>query len=239
MKELGVGLVYWSALAPLFESGDAAVLELEPQTLWTKAATSSGRFAYQLNEALFESMPDFPQPKLLHGIGQPLAGTVDDPLEYVELLRRMADRLEPAWISEHLSFNRFFTTARLSSAASFFRRQQIPASARVAASNVRRYASAIGRPVAFETGVNYFRPRPEHLSDGRFFDAVAVQADCGILLDLHNLWCNERNGRQRLRDALAEMPLERVWEVHVAGGQRLDGMWLDAHSHGFLRNCSR
>jgi hypothetical protein len=68
MPELGVGLVYWPALAPLFESGEAAVLELEPQTLWKKTSTSHG-FAYQLNEQLFESIVCLPQPKLLHGVG--------------------------------------------------------------------------------------------------------------------------------------------------------------------------
>jgi hypothetical protein len=68
------------------------------------------------------------------------------------------------------------------------------------------------------------------MSDGAFFTAVADAADCGILLDLHNLWCNERNGRQPVLEVVAELPLDRVWEVHLAGGQEMDGYWLDAHS---------
>jgi hypothetical protein len=59
---------------------------------------------------------------------------------------------------------------------------------------------------------------------------VAEQADCGIVLDLHNVWCNARNGRQGLDELFEELPLERVWEIHVAGGEQLDGIWLDAHS---------
>ena len=77
---------------------------------------------------------------------------------------------------------------------------------------------------------DYLRPRPGELGDGEFFAAVAEQADCGILLDLHNLWCNERDGRQPVRDVLAELRLERVWEVHLAGGEELVGYLLDAHS---------
>ena len=80
--------------------------------------------------------------------------------------------------------------------------------------------------------MNYFRHPAGDLDDGEFFKAVAEQADSGILLDLHNLWCNERNGRQRMVDALEQMPLDRVWEVHLAGGMALDNYWLDAHSHG-------
>jgi hypothetical protein len=56
------------------------------------------------------------------------------------------------------------------------------------------------------------------------------EADCGILLDLHNLYCNARNGRIRLDDYLAEIPLDLVWEVHLAGGAERDGFWLDSHS---------
>jgi uncharacterized protein len=47
---------------------------------------------------------------------------------------------------------------------------------------------------------------------------------------LHNLWCNQLNGRQQVLDVLAELPLDRVWEVHLAGGKEMDGLWLDAHS---------
>ena len=68
------------------------------------------------------------------------------------------------------------------------------------------------------------------MADGIFASAVAEAADCGILLDLHNLLCNERNGRQSVADFCETIPLERVWEIHIAGGQFERGFWLDAHS---------
>jgi len=51
-----------------------------------------------------------------------------------------------------------------------------------------------------------------------------------VLLDLHNLWTNQHNGRQSIEDCLGALPLDRVIEVHVAGGFALDGYWLDAHA---------
>lgn len=229
MQPLGAGLVYWPALAPLFESGDAAVLELEPQTLWTKTAASSG-FAYRQNDALLDAVAALPQPKLLHGVGQPVAGSLDDPVDYRLLLRHTARVLAPAWISEHLSFNRVRRGDGVAECGFLLPPAQTHAAVRVAAANIGRYAAAMDCPVAFETGVNYLRPSAGGLDDGAFFAAVAQSADCGVLLDLHNLFCNERNGRQRMRDAIAQLPLERVWELHFAGGTRLNGMWLDAHS---------
>src|SRR3546814_3270109 len=68
------------------------------------------------------------------------------------------------------------------------------------------------------------------MTDGEFIAEIAERADCGILLDMHNLWCNQLNGRQPVDDVLATLPLERVWEIHLAGGDAVAGYWLDAHS---------
>lgn len=61
---------------------------------------------------------------------------------------------------------------------------------------------------------------------------VVESADCGLLLDLHDLFANALNGRQSLDEFLDLAPLDRVWEVHLAGGMEVDGFWLDAHSGG-------
>ena len=68
------------------------------------------------------------------------------------------------------------------------------------------------------------------MPDGAFAAEVAEAADCGILLDLHNLLCNERNGRQSVAEFCNSIPLERVWEIHLAGGEAAGGFWVDAHS---------
>ena len=94
---------------------------------------------------------------------------------------------------------------------------------------MRAYHTAAHLPFLVETGVNYLRPRPGELSDGAYIAGVAGRADCGILLDLHNLLTNERNGRQPVSEVLDELPLERVLEVHVAGGFEAGGYYLDAH----------
>ena len=84
-------------------------------------------------------------------------------------------------------------------------------------------------PFLVETPANYLRPVPGELDDGRFVAEVATRADCGILLDLHNVWTNERNGRQSVRDFVNCLPRERVLEVHLAGGSIEAGYYLDAH----------
>lgn len=101
---------------------------------------------------------------------------------------------------------------------------------KTAAARIDEMRRAVGVPVAFETSVNYLRPHQDELSDGCFVRSVAEAADCGILLDLHNLLSNERNGRDSLRAVFDEIPPERVWEIHLAGGMQYRGYWLDSHS---------
>jgi len=84
-------------------------------------------------------------------------------------------------------------------------------------------------PVAIEGGVSYLQPRRDELPDGEFVARVAESADCGILLDLQNVWTNQHHGRQNAGDYVDQLPLERVWEVHLAAGSSHRSYCLDAH----------
>lgn len=231
MRQLGVGLVYLSELAPLLADSDGivSVLEVEPQIWWEKSLIN-GCGSYRINSKALADIAALPGTKLIHGVGHPIGGLIDDPLDWRTPFARCADILNPPWVSEHLSFNRFYAHGHVCETSFLLPPRQTLAGVTVAVENLRRMQETVGVPVAFETGVNYLQPRTDEMSDGDFFAAIANAADCGILLDLHNLLANERNGRQSVAEILNLLPLERVWEVHVAGGMPLNGFWLDAHS---------
>ena len=227
LPDLGVGLIHQPGLEPLLEAGRDLldVVEIEPQTFWFR--TEAG---YREREDMLAALERLPQRKLVHGVGFPVGGTTPPEPAVLGPFAGTIRRLDAPWCSEHLSFNRVPGDDAGFSTLFLLPPVQSPAAVRLAAENIRATRQLLPVPFAFETGVNYLRPRPGELSDGAFFAGIARAADCGILLDLHNLWCNERNGRQPVLDVLAELPLDRVWEVHLAGGQELDGYWLDAHS---------
>jgi uncharacterized protein (UPF0276 family) len=226
IPSLGVGAVYWAALHPLFEAHPdiIQVAEVEPSSFWIKEIGPDG--GVRSNPRTLAAIESLPQAKLLHGVGYPIGGTQGRSHPHLTEFRHWVDRLDPSWTSEHLSFNE----TGAGPTGFLLPPCQSADGVAIAAANIRTRASAIGRPFAFETGVNYLPPNGEEMPDGAYFAAVAEAADCHILLDLHNLWANERNGRARLRDVLAALPLDRVCEVHLAGGQEKDGYWLDAHS---------
>ncbi|MGW4650367.1 DUF692 domain-containing protein [Kitasatospora sp. NPDC004289] len=228
MDRLGVGLTYVRGLEGLLEEcGEKLdVVEVEPQTFWR--ARPDGTLGTD-DEAL-RRLADLPGARLLHSIGDPVGGTVLPEAEHIHLLGELAARMDVPWVSEHLAFNRVGGGAEGFRTGFMLPPRQSPAGVRRGVRSVRAMADALPVPFAVELGTNYLRPRADELSDGAFAAQVAERADCGLLLDLHNVLANERNGRCTVDELLAELPLERVWEVHLAGGFEHRGYWLDAHS---------
>ena len=225
-----VGIVYVPSLEPLLaHPGLIDVVEIEPQAFWLEG-DGDGPGRYTLYEEGWRRVRALQVPKLLHGVAFPIGGARPPAADHLPLLRRCIADLDPEWVSEHLAFNRCWKDGAPRSTGFLLPPLQTAAGADAAARSIRAVASRLDRPYAVETGVNYLAPRAGELSDGAFVARVVEAADCGLVLDLHNLWANQQNGRQSIHACLADLPLDRVVEVHLAGGFELSGFWLDAHS---------
>jgi uncharacterized protein len=227
---LGVGLVWWPQLDELCrpEEGLVDVIEAEPETFWVRTPDGRGFRSF-----LGDAIKHLPQPKLLHGVGAPIGGTCPAPDGHLLAMAADIAELRPAHVSEHLSITRFRPTPDGLPVSAGFMLPPLQAQAGVtlAAANIRRRRAALGGiPLAIETPVSYLPPAPGEWPDGVFVGAVAEAADCGILLDLHNVLCNARNGRQSVAAFCDSVPLDRIWELHLAGGESEGGLYLDAHA---------
>jgi uncharacterized protein len=226
---LGVGVVWWPALDALCREGEGLVdvVEAEPETFWIPAP--DGGFRSIVGPAL----KHLSQPKLLHGVGAPLGGTCHPPHGHAMALAGDIAELRPEFVSEHLSLTQFRPTRGDPPVSAGFMLPPLQSRSGVALAeaNIRRHRVELGGiPLAVETAVSYLPPAPGEWPDAAFVAAVVEAADCGILLDLHNVLCNARNGRQSVADFCDSIPLERVWELHLAGGERECGFHLDAHA---------
>lgn len=98
-------MVYFPAFEALFERcGDLLdVIEVEPQTLWFRNHDSGG---HRLDEHAFENLARLPQHKLMHGVGMPLASSIEFDFQQIPAWQQSISRLNPPWVSEHLAFMR-------------------------------------------------------------------------------------------------------------------------------------
>ncbi len=231
MIDRAVGLVYAPGLEPLLEPpGLVDVLEIEPEVFWWECAGVAGPERFAVHRQAWEYVRALPRPKLVHGVGFAVGGTVAPEPDHLPLWRRCVAELGALWSSHHLAFNWFGPPEARRFAGFFLPPRQTDDGVRAAVASIRAIAAELACPFAVETGVNYLAPRPDELDDGDFVARVVRGTGCHLLLDLHNLWCNQRAGRQSIEAYLAALPLDRVIEVHLAGGFSLDGYWLDAHA---------
>jgi uncharacterized protein len=231
--ELGIGVIYTPAIARALDLCLIDVIEIEPQMFWS--ATGDPDNPVGIDFDLFSQLRAAPQHKLVHSVTLPVGNSRPHEPRDLERLAQCVAALGPPYTSEHLSFNRFGAETGDEWTGFLLPSKQDENGVEIAALRIDEMRRAVGTPVAFETNVNYLRRQPDEMSDGRFVRRVAETADCGILLDLHNLLTNERNGRDGLKAVFAEIPRERVWEIHLAGGMRYRDYWLDSHS-GHIEN---
>jgi uncharacterized protein (UPF0276 family) len=221
--ELGVGVValggidlIWAQIADLVD-----VVEVEPQTIWLPPP-------WRLDPAPFGWLTSIDRPLLSHGVGFPVGGTVPPDPAGVRAAAESARQLGALHWSEHLSFNQA-RSGEVIHAGFLLPPILTEATVEAAVVNIASYQEQLDLPFLVETPASYLASRPGDLTDGEFVREVSSRADCGILLDLHNIWANELNGRQSVSDFLKDIPLERVMELHLAGGFSLDDYYLDAH----------
>lgn len=225
-----MGLVHAPGLVPLLEETEANLdlLEIEPQTSWRYLPWEEQ--PYQMDPGWLRALEGAPQRKLVHSVGFPVGGSRAPEPKGIQLVVDVIEHLDAPWASEHLAFNRCSGVEGEFLTGFLLPPLQTPEGVDAAVESIRTVAKRIPVPFLIETGVNYLQPQSWEVPDGDFVAAVVESADCGILLDLHNLWANERNGRQSVATFLSTIPLDRVVEVHLAGGTEREGYWLDAHS---------
>ncbi len=97
--------------------------------------------------------------------------------------------------------------------------------------NVRIAQDALPVPLAVENIAALVSWPDEELTEGQFLYELADRTGVRLLIDVANLHTNHVNLGADPADALAELPLEAIAYVHVAGGFERDGVWHDSHAH--------
>ncbi|MFT3769080.1 MAG: DUF692 domain-containing protein [Minicystis sp.] len=171
--------------------------------------------------ALSEQRPVVP-----HGLE--LSVGTDGPLdmEYCKEAVRLAKAVRAPWYSDHLCF----TQASRVELGQLTPLAFTEAAARRCAEKARQFQDMLGMPLLLENITYYFAIPGASMTEAEFLTRVVSAADCGILLDLTNLYMNARNLHYDPYAFIDSIPLERVVQVHLAGGVYEEDTWLDTHS---------
>jgi len=165
-------------------------------------------------------------PVVMHGVSLSIGST--DPLDrgYLARLKALAARVRPAWVSDHLCW----TGVAHRTSHDLLPVPYTEEALRHIVARVKVVQEVLERPLILENPSSYVAFRSSTMSEQEFLARLAVEADCGLLLDVNNVFVSARNHGFDPRAYVEAIPPERVVQVHLAGHTDMGAYLLDTHS---------
>lgn len=182
---------------------------------------ASGGLVHTLTAAVAERWP-----LTLHCVGMNLAG--NDPLDfgYLHRIRELGTRTDARWISDHLCF----TSCHGRQFHDLLPFPYTQEALEHVVARVHQIQDFLRRPLVVENVSVYIRFDESVMTEAQFLAELTARTDCGLLLDVNNLYVNHANHGDDIDAYLDALPLRAVREIHLAGYSEQDGYLLDTHS---------
>jgi len=147
--------------------------------------------------------------------------------EHLKKLKRLVRRTRTPWVSDHLCWG---------SVDGRYTHDLLPmpytrAAAKLAAAKIRQARDFLEVPVAVENVSSYAEFHASEMTEWEFLAEVTERADCGILLDVNNIYVSAFNHGFDPKTYVDQVPMERVAQIHIAGHSRYRKYMLDTHDH--------
>jgi uncharacterized protein (UPF0276 family) len=146
---------------------------------------------------------------------------------YLEKVAELLETIESEWFSDHICFTKSGGRKIGHLAPVPYTREALEVFRR----NIKQVKSVIKTPLILEN-ITYMVQFPSsEMSESEFIKRLCDENDCGILLDVTNLYINSVNFQFDWRKWLDNMPLERVVQLHFVGGHKQKNWLIDSHAH--------
>jgi uncharacterized protein (UPF0276 family) len=204
-----------------------ALLEGAPRVDWLEILSENylvdgGRPLYMLDRFAER------WPLAMHGVSMNIGGS--DPLDqdYLAQLRRLAGRIRPRLISDHLCWTRH-DGIQLHDLLPL---PQDEAAVRHVAARIRQVQDVLQTQLVLENVSSYLRFCDDTLGEAQFLAAIVAASGCGLLLDVNNVYVNAHNHGFDARAFLNALPVHAVRQIHLAGHEADalgSGLLIDTH----------
>lgn len=163
-------------------------------------------------------------PVFLHGVSMSLGSADGLRADYLSRLRALVDVIEPAIVSDHLSWSRIegFNSHDLLPIP--YTKEALD----VVCANIDRAQTALGRAMLIENPSSYIA-FPGDMTEWEFLNAVCARTGCGLLLDVNNIYVSATNHGFDAIAYLDGIPTERVRQIHLAGHSQGRNILIDTH----------
>lgn len=162
-----------------------------------------------------------------HGVSMYFGSAEPLNREHLKRLKTLVKRTKTPWLTDHLcwgSVDGRYTHDLLPMPYTF-------EAARRTAQKIREVRDFLEVPIAVENVSSYAEFHVSEMTEWEFLSEVVEDADCGILLDVNNIYVSSRNHNFNPLEYLHSVPVERVAQIHIAGHTKYRKFILDTHDH--------
>ncbi|MCB9641229.1 MAG: DUF692 domain-containing protein [Myxococcales bacterium] len=164
-------------------------------------------------------------PIVMHGVSLGIGNT--DPLDpnHLQSLKTLKERIQPAWISDHLCWGAFGGHNSHDLLPLPYTEEAI----RHIVPRIAQVQDFLGTQLLLENVSSYVTFQESEMEEWDFLREIAERADCKILLDVNNIYVSAFNHGFKVEQYLNAIPVGRVGQFHLAGHTNHGDYILDTH----------
>ena len=164
-------------------------------------------------------------PVVLHGVSLSIGSTTPFDGDYLRDLKKLADRIQPAWISDHLCW----TGVHGQNMHDLLPLPYTEETAKHVAERVKIVQDYLGRQILLENVSSYASYVDSSMTEWEFISEIAEAADCLLLLDVNNIYVSSFNHQFDAKAFIDGVPAKRVQQIHLAGHHNYGDYIIDTH----------
>jgi uncharacterized protein (UPF0276 family) len=202
------------------------ILEKKPVVDWFEIISENfmvdgGRPLYVLDQILEQYRV------VQHGVSMYFGSVEPLNREHLGRLKKLVQRTNTPWLSDHLCWGSVDGT---------YSHDLLPMpytfeAAKKTAQKIREARDFLEVPVVVENVSSYAEFHASEMTEWEFLSEVVEDADCGVLLDVNNIYVSSMNHNFDPLVYVNHVPHQRVAQIHIAGHSKYEKYILDTHDH--------
>ena len=169
-------------------------------------------------------------PVVLHGVSMSIGSTDDLNIDYLSSLKKLAQEIQPKWISDHLCW----TGVHDMNSHDLLPLPLTEESLKHVVQRVLQVQDYLQRPLVLENPSTYITFKHSTLTEPEFLQQLCQQTGCQLLLDVNNVFVSSFNADEDPYEYLNAFPVEHVVQMHLAGHQNCGTHIIDTHDREVL-----
>lgn len=164
-------------------------------------------------------------PVFLHGVALNIGSTDALDTNYLSRLKELIQMIEPTHISDHICW----TGVQGQNSHDLLPLPYTEESLDLLVQKIDQVQNFLGQRMFFENPSSYLEFKNSTMSEWEFIAELTKRADCGLILDINNVFVSSVNHHFDPLKYLNAIPSERIGQMHLAGHTQRNGYLIDTH----------